>query len=216
MNCDRIARLYRWIEYAAFGKSLARRRAAFLSDVSDARNVLALGDGDGRALVKLLHCARHASVTYVDASAKMLELARARVLSHPADRNRVEFRRADARLMQWDERKEEGTYDCIVTHFFLDCFDSCDLPPLVDRIARAAAPEARWIVSEFRPANYFARMLIPVMYAFFGKATGLRTRRLVDHHPELLRNGFRLEKAQHAWGGMLVSELWSRSRGFPN
>jgi ubiquinone/menaquinone biosynthesis C-methylase UbiE len=136
----------------------------------------------------------------------MLELARARVLSHPADRNRVEFRQADARVMQEGDR----TYDCIVTHFFLDCFDSRDLPPLVDRIARAAAPEARWVVSEFRPANYFARMLIPVMYAFFGKATGLRTRSLVDHHPQLLRNGFRLGKTQQAWGGMLASELWAR------
>ena len=212
MNCDRIARLYRWIEYAAFGTSLARRRAALLPDVSDARKVLALGDGDGRALVRLLRGTRHAHVTYVDASVRMLELARARILSHPAYRNRVEFLHADARLMP----ERDGTYDCIVTHFFLDCFDARDLPSLVDRIAHAAAPEARWIVSEFRPANHFARMLIPVMYAFFGKATGLRTRSLVDHHPQLLRNGFRLEKTQQAWGGMLVSELWARSGASPN
>ncbi len=64
VNCDRIARWYRWIEYAGFGRALERRREAFLDDVSDARRVLALGDGDGRALAA---CWRppptHASIT---------------------------------------------------------------------------------------------------------------------------------------------------------
>jgi ubiquinone/menaquinone biosynthesis C-methylase UbiE len=206
MNCDDIARLYRWIEYAAFGNALQRRRAAFLGNVSGARRVLALGDGDGRALVALLHAAPAARVDYVDASARMLELARARAGTNCADADRVEFRQADARVMPLDE----NAYDLIVTHFFLDCFDERDQPLLVDKIARAAAPEAVWIVSEFRPANRLAKLLIPVMYSFFGKATGLKTRRLVDHHPYLLRNGFRLDRSKQAWAGMLGSELWVR------
>ena len=43
MNCDRIARWYRWFEYAGFGRGLERRRQAFLNDIADARRVLALG-----------------------------------------------------------------------------------------------------------------------------------------------------------------------------
>jgi len=208
MNCDRIAGLYRWIEYAAFGKALERRRTALLREVSGTRRVLALGDGDGRTLVRLLNCAPQARVTYVDVSAKMLALARARV---QANADRVEFRQADARVMELDERR----YDVIVTHFFLDCFDGRDLPLLVDRIARAAAPEARWIVSEFRPANSLARMLIAIMYVFFGSIAELRTRRLVDHHPHLLRNGFQLQHAEYGWTGMLASELWIRNAEEP-
>ena len=206
MNCDPIARLYRWIEYAVFGKSLQRRRKASLGSVPDARRVLALGDGDGRALVTLLQSAPEAHVTYVDVSAKMLKLARSRTLAKPENAERVEFRQHDARVLPL----EQGRYDVIVTHFFLDCFDESDLPWLIDKIASAAAPEARWIISEFRPAHRFAGLLIPVMYAFFGRAAGLKTRRLIDHHPHLSRNGFRLRQSEHTWDGMLASELWVR------
>ena len=92
MNCDRIARWYRWIEYAGFGRALEQRREAFLKDVSDARRILALGDGDGRALAALLEAAPHACVDYIDVSARMLELARAR-----AGSERVNYRCEDAR-----------------------------------------------------------------------------------------------------------------------
>jgi ubiquinone/menaquinone biosynthesis C-methylase UbiE len=204
MNCDRIARLYRWIEYAAFGNALQRRRTAFVDEAAHARRVLALGDGDGRALLALLRAAPSARVDYVDTSTKMLELARARV--DRADANRVEFRKADARDVPW----EESEYDLIVTHFFLDCFGERDLPLLVDKIARTAGPEARWIVSEFRPVNRAARLCIAAMYLFFGTAADLKTRNLADHHPHLLRKGFRLRRSELACGGMLASELWIR------
>jgi ubiquinone/menaquinone biosynthesis C-methylase UbiE len=202
MNCDRIARLYRWIEYAAFGNALQRRRTALLDQASGVRRVLALGDGDGRALVALLQAAPAAQVDYVDVSAQMLRLARTRIATNGADR--VRFRQADARVMQL----EESAYDLIVTHFFLDCFDECDQSLLVDKIARAAVPEARWIVSEFRPANRLAKLLTPVMYSFFGMTAALKTCRLVDHHPHLSRNGFRLARSRQAWAGMIASELW--------
>src|ERR1700692_4874059 len=93
MNCDRIASWYRWFEYLGFGRGLERRREAFLNDVADARRVLALGDGDGRALAALLAAAPHACVDYIDVSAHMLELARERAVSE-----HVNYRREDARI----------------------------------------------------------------------------------------------------------------------
>lgn len=204
MNCDRIAALYRWMEYAAFGRALERRRAAFLGEVSGARRVLALGDGDGRALAAFVAAAPQARVDYVDASAKMLELARAR-----AGTNRGNYRQADARVLPLGDSE----YDVVVTHFFLDCFSGPELDRLVEKIARSAAPSARWIISEFRPATFFAKLLIAGMYAFFRRATGLATRRLADHHPPLTRQGFHLQRVERAWGGMLASELWTRSGG---
>jgi ubiquinone/menaquinone biosynthesis C-methylase UbiE len=201
MNCDRISALYRWLEYAAFGRALERRRAAFLSEASDARRVLALGDGDGRALYALLAAAPRARVDYIDASAKMLELACAR-----AGTGRVRYLHEDARVLQLEDSK----YDLVVTHFFLGCFNDQELNTLVEKTARSAAPSARWIVSEFRPATLFAKLLIAGMYAFFRRATGLATRRLADHHPHLKRQGFRLQRVEKTWAGMLASELWVR------
>ena len=134
MNCDRIARRYRWFEYAGFGRELERRREAFLSDVSDTRRVLALGDGDGRALAALLAAAPNACVDYIDVSACMLALARAR-----AGAEHVNYRCEDARAAPLPIAQ----YDLIVTHFFLDCFDETELEPLIARLANAASPQAR-------------------------------------------------------------------------
>lgn len=197
MNCDRIARWYRWIEYAGFGRALERRREAFLSDVSNARRVLALGDGDGRALAALLVAAPHACVDYIDVSARMLELARTRTGT-----NRVNYRCEDARTTPLPPAE----YDLIVTHFFLDCFDETDLEPLIARLASAAAPQARWLISEFRGNGWLVRAL----YVFFGLTTGLRTRRLVDHHPLLKRHRFRLVAHESVSRGLLASELWAQ------
>jgi SAM-dependent methyltransferase len=195
VNCDRIAPWYRWIEYAGFGRTLERRREAFLSEVSDVRRVLTLGDGDGRALAALLAAAPHACVDYIDVSARMLELARTR-----AGTNHVNYRCEDARTAPLPD----AAYDLIVTHFFLDCFDESDLEPLIARLSNAAAPQARWLISEFRGNGWLVRSL----YFFFRLATGLRTRRLVDHHPLLKRHGYRLARHEDAWRGLLASELW--------
>ena len=48
MNIDRLARWYRWIEYASFGRALERRRFAFLDRLATAHDILVLGEGDGR------------------------------------------------------------------------------------------------------------------------------------------------------------------------
>lgn len=195
VDCDGIAHWYRWLEYAGFGRALERRRQAFLGDVADARRVLALGDGDGRALAELLTAAPYACVDYIDVSARMLALARLR-----AGSERVAYRNEDAQVAALPIAE----YDLIVAHFFLDCFDETELEPLIARLSETAAPRSRWLISEFRGNSW----LIRALYLFFRIATGLRTRRLVDHHPILKRYGFRLVRHEDSWRGLLASELW--------
>jgi len=190
------------LEYAGFGRALERRREAFLSDVADARRVLALGEGDGRALAALAAAAPEARIDYVDVSAQMLQLARKR-----AGDARVAYRREDARSAVWPV----VPYDLIVTHFFLDCFEETEMELLIARVAGAACPQARWVVSEFRGNGWLVRAL----YLFFRAATGLRTRRLVDHHLLLMHHGFRLVRHEEVWRGLLVSELWVRATAVP-
>jgi ubiquinone/menaquinone biosynthesis C-methylase UbiE len=201
MNCDRIARAYRWLEYAGFGRALEQRRTAFLGEATVARRILALGDGDGRALAALVHANPDAKIDYVDLSERMLQLARQR-----AGADRVTYYQADALTLPLPEAE----YDLIVTHFFLDCLEGAGTRDLVARVAQAAQPHARWLVSEFRDSSHWARLLVRFLYLFFRLTTGLKTRRLVDYHPYFERNGFRLARIESAWGGLLASELWTR------
>lgn len=206
MNCDPIARWYRWFEYIGFGGELERRRCAFLSDVADARRILVLGEGDGRFLVRLVEQNQSASIDYIDLSGRMLELARARA------GDSVKYHLADARTIPLPMAE----YDLIVTHFFLDCFDQADAESLVHRLADAAKPDACWLISEFRQPRHglraaWARVWLRTLYAFFRITTGLETSHLIDHHALLERAGFRLIQGESARFGLLASELWTNA-----
>jgi SAM-dependent methyltransferase len=226
MNCDRLARWYRWLEYGAFGRALERRRAAFLPCAQAASRVLLLGDGDGRFAARLLaqSWAKTLHVTSVDASAGMLELAGGRLQNGSAGNAgsaRVEWIHADARIWLRECSRDVATglrapVDLIVTHFFLDCFTEQELPALIAAIGAAAATDARWLIAEFRqpPGRdlraWHAAIWLWLLYAFFRLTTGLTVRRLPDHRPALLANGFRLVASENAHAGLLTSEYWVR------
>jgi SAM-dependent methyltransferase len=192
LNCDRIANWYRWLEYAAFGSTLRRRREAFLFELGNPRKVLVLGDGDGRFLQVFTALYPRAQVDAVEVSAKMLALARARVQG-------VAFHLADAREFYFD-----GEYDLAVAHFFLDCFDEAELRALLGSVRTKT-----WLLSEFRNTRW-SWPVLRALYFFFRLTTGLRTKRLADHRAMLEQLGYRVEKEQTALAGLLASELWIR------
>ncbi|MEO8680662.1 MAG: class I SAM-dependent methyltransferase, partial [Vicinamibacterales bacterium] len=74
---DRLAPHYRWMEAVAAGPLLQRSRTVFLEDCDRARRILVLGVGRGRFVAALRERNPAAHITAVDASARMLELARA-------------------------------------------------------------------------------------------------------------------------------------------
>jgi ubiquinone/menaquinone biosynthesis C-methylase UbiE len=206
VNCDPIARWYRWLEYVGFGRELERRRLALLPEVAAARRVLVLGEGDGRFLVRLVEQNRGAAIDYLDLSDRMLGLARRRASS-----DQVTYHQGDALTFPLPV----GEYDLVVTNFFLDCFEESDAASLVERVAVAARPWARWLIAEFRQPErgwqaLWARQWVRSLYLFFRVTTGLKTTRLVDHHPLLRKHRFRMERAEAAFYGLLVSELWTR------
>ena len=190
MNCDSIARWYRWLEYGAFGGALRQRREAFLFELGNPRKVLVLGDGDGRFLEVFTALYPNARVDAVDVSARMIELAKARAPS-------VAFHLADAREFSF-----EPEYDLAVAHFFFDCFEQQELAALLSRL-RAKT----WLVSEFRNTRW-SWPILRGLYFFFRVTTGLRVHALPDHRAVLEKLGFRLEKEQASLAGVLVSQLW--------
>jgi SAM-dependent methyltransferase len=211
MNCDRIAKWYRWLEYLVFGRALERRRREYLSEVTNARSVLILGDGDGRFTAEFFDRNREALVDSIDLSPRMLALARQRIGEHQSNAMRLHFREGDARTIELRRK-----YDLIVSHFFLDCLVDRDLELLVARISDTAYPQARWLVSEFCLPDsgirrFAASLLIKMMYGFFRFATGLKASGLPDYPTVFAMHGFRRVRDTSAAGGLLVSELWQRS-----
>jgi SAM-dependent methyltransferase len=203
VNCDRIARWYRFLEYLAFGRALEQRRFEYLAEAAEARSVLILGDGDGRFTAEFVRRNPQAAVDFVDLSARMVALAKQRVGGA-----NVRFRLGDARTISL-----EGKYDLVVTHFFLDCLKEDELAELVKRVSACCVPEARWLVSEFELPEAGieragAKVLIRVMYFFFWALTGLEVTELPNYAPALARSGFQIVSRKTTLGGLLVSELF--------
>ncbi len=165
-----------------------------------------VGEGPGDFLRQFVYVHREATVDCLDASARMLELARRGV--DPV--SRVSF--LEQNILSWTPSQ---SYDLLVTNFVLDCFPLSELKLLVQRLAGVAKPGAYWLLADFCvPTTAFARLhariWLETLYWFFRTTTGIRAKRLVDPTPELRANGFRrVKQSQWRWG-LVKSELWQQ------
>jgi SAM-dependent methyltransferase len=205
---DRVARIYRWAEYAALGPLLERTREHFLPQLADRNSALVLGDGDGRFLAQLLHQNPHLQALAVDTSAAMLVLLRERC-AFAADR--LQTRQHSAL-----DASPEADTDLIVTHFFLDCLTQPDVNALIARFASTVRPGTLWLLSDFAmPAKPLLRpmaaLYIRSLYLAFRLLTGLRVTTLPDPQTALAAAGFERIARHERLGGLLYTELW-RSR----
>jgi ubiquinone/menaquinone biosynthesis C-methylase UbiE len=212
VSFDAIAPAYQTLETIAFGGALQRARSACLGKIGTPRRGLIAGEGNGRFLCELLR--RHPSIEVdcVDASQRMLKLARQRIERRlPTDATRVRFLQRDIR--SWTP--PEASYDLIVSHFFLDCFADEGLSDVVAKLSRAATPSATWLLADFCiPAGGFARvragLWLAAMYRFFRLTAGIEAANLEDPSPFLRTAGFTLASQHLFRSGMVKSQLWRR------
>jgi SAM-dependent methyltransferase len=207
-NFDPIANPYRLFEYLIFGPALQRCRTHFIPRLLDRKQALILGDGDGRFLAALLAANPHLEADTVDTSAAMLYLLQRRATAAvPNAATRLHVHHASA-LTYTPQR----TCDLIATHFFLDCLTQPELNALCQRLATHLAPNALWIVSDFRiptgPMHWPARALVRSLYIGFRVLTGLRTTALPDHATALTAAGLTRIARHHALASLLTTELW--------
>jgi SAM-dependent methyltransferase len=207
-NFDRLAPIYRWLEWLSFGPSLTLCRRAFLGRFTARRRALIIGDGDGRFTASLLGSSPGIEIDAIDASPEMLRALTGRA---GPNRSRVHTQAMDAR--QW-RPPEPRRYDLVCTHFFLDCLTTAEIRFLAAAVRPALQPGALWVVSEFSiPPGPFGSLiaapLVSALYRAFGWLTGLAVRRLPDHQAALRHAGFILLESRPWLHGLLASELWA-------
>ena len=211
MSFDALAPHYRWMEFVLAGNKLQRCRIAFLARVAGARNVLILGEGNGRFLTACCRALPTARITCIDGSAAMLTHARDRLRRQGLALERIEFVHADA--LVWPP--PQAGFDLVVTHFFLDCFSADELSRLIATITKAATREAAWLIADFQVppgglSRFRALATHRLMYLFFRAAAGLSARTLVNPDHFLQTHGFVLRARQVTEWGLLRTDWWVR------
>lgn len=199
---DRLARSYVWLEYFGFGSALMRCRLALIADLKHAKRMLIIGEGDGRFLAAVLAKYPNLHVVVVEQSPKMIALAKARVCS-----DRVKFVEANVFSTQLS-----GSFDVIVTCFFLDLLSELETIALFNRLSSFLADDGLWYYADFSlPPSFwqqlYALAMFRVMVWFFAWQTGFEGRHLVDAHSLFRSNGFKLIKAKIAHFSFLTTSL---------
>lgn len=209
MSFDPIARYYRWLEMFTFGSVLQKARNRWIDRIAPPKRALVLGQGDGRFVCELLRVHGEARVDCVDASGRMLEIARQRVDKLPAqDVNRVRFFQQDA--VFWSPA---NCYDLLVLNFFLDCFARSEVLSIIQKLAHAAMPSAHLFLADFAVPEKFvarahAKFWLSIMYRFFRVTSDIPASELIDPTSILEANRFVCLARSHWRVGLVKSELW--------
>ncbi len=206
-NFDRVASIYRWAEYLSLGPILQRTRTHFLPALTNRRQALLLGDGDGRFLARLLQQQPNLQALAVDTSSAMLQLLRSRCHNNTPRLNTLQSSALNIDI--------PPNTDLIVTHFFLDCLTQPEVDALTTKIAAHTQSGTLWLLSDFElpttPAiRPFAKLYIRALYFAFHILTGLRVHTLPNPQSSLQQSGFtRIARHQKLFG-LIYTELWSR------
>ena len=207
MSFDPIARWFGPLERLAFGDGMQRAREAAtrlaLDDGAPVRRALVVGDGDGRGALALAQAWPEAELHLVDASGEFLARAEARLSGQGLRAHYAQLELPEAAL-------PPGPFDLIATHFFLDCFEGEFLARVVASLSSVAAPDARWIVSDFHvPEGGWprlrARAWLGVLYPFFRVTARLQAERLEDPAGPLRAGGWQVA------GPCVDERLWRSS-----
>jgi len=184
---DFVARVYPALEWLASGRSLERARGAFLTKVLGAERLLLIGEGNGRFLARCLREKVLGSITVVDSSEEMLRSAEARAAT-VAHETTLRFVHGDIRALT----APVGTFDVIVTHFFLDLFRPESQRRVVDEITRLADPGAFWVDVDYRPqlGSAFRRAIDWLQYRFDQRFSGVEADRHYDPSGLLAESGW--------------------------
>lgn len=216
-NFDRLARVYRWMEYLSFGPMLERCRFWYIPACAASRYALILGDGDGRFTASLLGTNPELKADAVDGSAAMLAALKC-LVGQTAKDFRAESGSLRLNTFKADIREfvpPGNAYDLVVTHFFLDCLAAEEIDGLIKRILPHLNSNAVWLVSEFAiPEHGWRKMaakgLIRGLYFAFSVMTRLQVNQLPDYASIFARHNFQRAHQTRFLGGLLVAEIWQR------
>jgi ubiquinone/menaquinone biosynthesis C-methylase UbiE len=206
---DRITVVYDAVVCVSSFNRINKSQLAFLSHLSTQKTALVLGGGTGYFLQKVLEQNEVIHITYVDASAKMIEYAKKRI-----EKNRAEDLIRVAFICKSVDDFEWRTYDLIICNYFLDLFDNAFVKMLAEKFKKHLNAEGLLYVTDFLipEANVFlkwcTKMGLKVLYAFFRWIANLSTNQLPEIERLLKDQGFFVSDSKYYLSRILMCRLY--------
>ena len=154
-----------------FFGAIKRSQKRLLEIAPPQGQVLIIGGGTGWIIPLVLEGAHVSRLYYVEDSAKMLLMAKNNCPSNVVDS--VEF------ILGNEFSLPDKKFDCIITNFFLDCFDEPRLASVMAALNNHLSDEGRWYFVDFEIGQKWYKKfwqvpLIHLMIGFFRLTVGLK------------------------------------------
>jgi tRNA (cmo5U34)-methyltransferase len=207
---DWVAPFYDSLATLVFGSAIRQSQTVFLHNIPTQASILVIGGGTGWILPELLTQTSPDRVLYLEASQKMLNLARQEVqdLDKVAS---IEFRLGTEK----DIRPEEK-FDVVISHFFLDLFTPVQLKEIIQILTDRLRPGGFWLVADFVSATgsgirpVWTQFLIKSMYAFFRVFSGISAHTLPNWQNILSSYTLVPQKSAYFYHRMIKSVLYQK------
>ncbi|MFD2786008.1 class I SAM-dependent methyltransferase [Hymenobacter rubripertinctus] len=204
---DYVAAFYDPLARLVYGQSLqlAQQTALDRGLPPGSARLLIIGGGSGSVLGEVLRRRPQARIVYLEASPRMLVRSQRYLARHyPQAASQVEFRLGTEQSLGPQEQ-----FAGLITFFLLDLFEPTRLRRIVGRLGAVRKPGAPWLLADFGPPRtWWHRLLLKLMYGFFGLTTGISGRQRPPIEAELARLGLHPEPAGQFFGGMVEASVW--------
>ncbi|MEQ8363115.1 MAG: class I SAM-dependent methyltransferase [Cyclobacteriaceae bacterium] len=197
---DRIAPFYDWLASFVFGSSLVNAQEQHLDSITDYSDVLVLGGGTGKFLSKLLDKNNGCRVWFVEASQKMIDLAKRNL----ENSDRVVF------IHGTHENLPDQKFDVVITHFFVDMFTESELNVITQQVQGHLKSEGLWFVADFVQRKYWHRIALKAMYLFFNAIRALDLNELPDWDRIIQSKYFKKTSVRSFYGSFIDSAAYSK------
>lgn len=177
---DSVAWIYDKLSKLIFGNSLLDAQKCFVSEIKDGSDVLILGGGTGELLVEIINLKSDCRICYVDASDKMIELARKKI----SENIYVDFVHGTEHDIPAGKK-----FDVVITNFYFDLFNPEYLSVAIKMIKEHLKSDGTWLVTDFvRTERMIDRTLLRLMYMFFKVMSNIEASYLPEWEHEMKRH----------------------------
>jgi len=201
---DTIAFIYDRLARLVFGSTLIRAQQYLLvNTISPGGSILIVGGGTGWILEEITFIqASGLNITYVDASAKMVALAKKR----NTGANKVTFIALPIQQVVIDD-----VYDIVLTPFFFDNFTNEDAQEIFSSIDRSMNRGGVWLYCDFNKTTVFwQKTVLKIMYFFFRISCGIKTDKLPDMGSCFAKHGYQLKNQKTFLNGFINAAVYTR------
>jgi ubiquinone/menaquinone biosynthesis C-methylase UbiE len=205
-NYNSIANIYDVLSRLVFGKSIVNTQIFLLKYIPENSKVLIVGGGTGWVLSALskIHD-KGIEITYVEKSAKMIELSKQRNTMH----NSVEFINKGI-----EEFSTEKKFDVVFTAFLFDNFLPEKIELVFSKLNQLLKPTSLWLYADFMNdkinSKWWQKFLLKTMYLFFKITCNIETQQLINMNT-YFSNGYTKIAERFFYSGFIKSVVYKKT-----